>query len=89
MDPIHPDSCTHVQDQTNGYHRKDICGEIFCGTLVEGKKQGMGSIRLKSGCEYHGMYSQDSFCGKGKFFFEDGSFFEGVFDSGEFLPISC
>jgi hypothetical protein len=31
------------------------------------------------------MFSKGSFCGNGKFFFEDGSWFEGVFDSGIFL----
>jgi hypothetical protein len=82
MDPIQIDTGPSVQDSENGYHRIQVDGEIFCGMLVEGKKEGMGSIRFRNGCEYHGMFSKDSLCGKGKFFFEDGSWFEGVFDSG-------
>ena len=88
MDPIQPDSATPLQDAENGYHRHEADGEVFRGTLIEGKKQGMGSIRLKNGCEFHGMFSQDNFCGKGKFFFEDGASFEGIFDSGNKMLFS-
>jgi hypothetical protein len=86
-DPIQPETGAVIQDEDNGYHRIERDGEIFCGMLVDGKKQGMGSVRLRNGSEYHGMFSRDIFCGNGKFFFEDGSWFEGVFDSGKKIEL--
>ncbi len=78
IDLIQPDLGPVIQVEQNGNHGVTKDGEV----LREGKKHDMGSTRLRYGSEYHGMFSMDSFCGIGKFYFEDGTWFEWIFDSG-------
>ena len=50
----------------------------------EGKRQGLGVLKLKDGAVYSGQFENGFFHGSGVIKFTDGSSYEGSFELGKF-----
>lgn len=51
---------------------------------ADGKRNGLGSLKLKSGSVYTGQFQNGFFHGSGVLTFPDGSKYEGHFEFGKF-----
>ena len=57
-------------------------GDVFEGSLVNGKPHGNGAIRRKSGDLYQGGFYEGAYHGKGRLVATDGTDYTGGFQSG-------
>lgn len=60
-------------------------GDVYEGEWsADGKKQGLGSLKLSGGAEYSGEFVNGFFHGDGVLTFPDGSKYEGHFEVGKY-----
>jgi hypothetical protein len=61
---------------------KDEKGEvsIYSGTMVGGKREGMGTWYHRSGSKFFGQWSDNLKHGEGEYWLKDGSYYKGAFE---------
>ena len=55
----------------------DACLDLYKGSFVNGRREGLGTFVGASGETYEGEWKDDKRCGKGKKKFWDGSYYRG------------
>jgi hypothetical protein len=65
-------------DQSSNKELTYANGDVYSGSLRNGKRHGRGHLRTANG-EYNGDFVEDKMHGQGRFTLKDGTYFEGEF----------